>query len=302
MLIINAGSSRTYRNKRIREWFDARLETLLTGYTTQAGIFASGLPYRRLGHGPPLVMFRGLTTTVGNPSGLARLAETWMLAPFAHDFTVYALGNRPGLRTSLSMAEIAADHAQTIKAELSGPVSLLGISTGGSIAQQVAVDYPELVDKLILAVAAYRLGTVGREVQHRYATYLLEGQTRAAMRALAPGLVGSLVGQSFLGWLLWLVAPQGRIQNASDLYTLLMAEDRFDLGERLPEIAAPTLVIGGENDRFYPSALVRQTAERIPGARLIMYRGRDHRAVLTDRRFARDVLGFLKNSPSFRQE
>jgi pimeloyl-ACP methyl ester carboxylesterase len=71
------------------------------------------------------------------------------------------------------------------------------------------------------------------------------------------------------------------------------AEDGFDVSERLEEISAPTLVIGGERDPCYSRELFEQTTRGIPDARLFIYRGRGHGGTVTDRRFARDVTAFL---------
>ena len=47
----------------------------------------------------------------------------------------------------------------------------------------------------------------------------------------------------------------------------IRAEDAFDLGDRLgAEISAPTLVIGGSRDPFYPTELFRGTTLTLPGA------------------------------------
>jgi pimeloyl-ACP methyl ester carboxylesterase len=73
----------------------------------------------------------------------------------------------------------------------------------------------------------------------------------------------------------------------------IMAEDAFDLGGRLGEIATPTLVIGGSRDRFYPPELFRETANGIPNARLILYENRAHGGTFADWRFGRDVVAFL---------
>lgn len=71
------------------------------------------------------------------------------------------------------------------------------------------------------------------------------------------------------------------------------AEDAFDVGERLGEIRAPTLVVGGGRDRFYPPELFEETAERIPNARLVLYENRGHDGTFADRRFGRGVVAFL---------
>jgi ABC-2 type transport system ATP-binding protein len=62
----------------------------------------------------------------------------------------------------------------------------------------------------------------------------------------------------------------------------------------LPQISAPTLVIAGSADFFYPLPILRETAERIPDATLRLYDGVGHPVSKTrKRRFEDDVLAFL---------
>jgi hypothetical protein len=49
-----------------------------------------GTPCLRLGHGPPLVVFRTAVPSSANPRGLERWAELRLLRPLARRFTVYA--------------------------------------------------------------------------------------------------------------------------------------------------------------------------------------------------------------------
>jgi pimeloyl-ACP methyl ester carboxylesterase len=76
-----------------------------------------------------------------------------------------AVGRRPGLRRGVTMADLAAHHAEA----LGEPVHLFGMSTAGCVAQQFAADHPALVDRLVLAATACRLGEHGRALQRRYA-------------------------------------------------------------------------------------------------------------------------------------
>jgi pimeloyl-ACP methyl ester carboxylesterase len=116
--------------------------------------------------------------------------------------------------------------------------------------------------------------------------------------SLAPVITDSRLGQWFWGGVLWLFASLTRIEDPSGMVAVLMAEDAFDLGNRLHEITAPTLLIGGDRDCNYSPDLMKQTAERIPHARLIMYPGRHHNETLTDRRLFHDILAFLTDERS----
>ncbi len=57
---------------------------------------------------------------------------------------------------------------------------------------------------------------------------------------------------------------------------------------------APTLVVAGDKDPFYTEALFRETAEGIPHARLILYKGMGHPAA--GKQFEQDVLNSLKKA------
>jgi pimeloyl-ACP methyl ester carboxylesterase len=80
--------------------------------------------------------------------------------------------------------------------------------------------------------------------------------------------------------------------DPSDLIVTVDAEDRHDFKDRLNEITAPTLVIGGDEDPFYTPVLFHETAAGIPNARFIIYPKMGHPA--SGKEFSQDVLEFLK--------
>jgi len=79
--------------------------------------------------------------------------------------------------------------------------------------------------------------------------------------------------------------------DPSDGIVEIEAEDRHDLSDRLDRIKADTLVIGGEEDFFYP---VRETAGKIPNARLVLYPNLGHNAMFArSRQFGEEIRAFL---------
>ncbi len=260
------------------------------------GRLGRGLPCLSFGEGPPLVVFPGLGMTNANPTGIQRFGEMRLLAPLARAFTVHRVSRRVGLNPGTTMGDLADDYAGALEDGFGGPADVLGISTGGSIALQLAVDRPGLVGRLVVAGAAYRLSEHGRAFQRRVAELSAAGDRRELSRMQAPDVTDSPFGRRIAGWLLWLAGPLliRRGWDPSDMIATIEAEDAFDVGERLGEIVAPTLVIGGGRDRFYPAGLFRETAQRIPNARLVLYEDRAHGGTFADRRFGRDVVAFLK--------
>jgi len=258
-----------------------------------AGYFRNGLPYNRLGHGPrTLVLLQGLLfENKPLPERSARMMLS-MYSFLQEAYTTYAVLRRPGLPAGYSMRDMANDHAVMIREELGGPVDVLGTSTGGSIAQHLAADHPELVHRLVLHASAYTLGDAGKEAQMRVAHLAGQGKWRKASAdylgfIMSPSRFGKITA-AFGSLFMALTAPD----DPSDLIVTVEAEDRHDFRDRLAEITMPTLVIAGARDPFYTEALLRETAAGIPSARLVLYADKGHAPA--GKQFARDVLGFLQ--------
>jgi pimeloyl-ACP methyl ester carboxylesterase len=83
-------------------------------------------------------------------------------APLARVFTVHRISRRVGLASGTTMEDLANDYAVALDEEFGEPVNVLGISTGGSLAMQLAADRPELVSRLVVAGTACRLSEHGR--------------------------------------------------------------------------------------------------------------------------------------------
>jgi pimeloyl-ACP methyl ester carboxylesterase len=257
------------------------------------GTWPGGLPFLSIGSGPPLVYLAGITPNHEPPRGSERRFVTRQLLPFAASRRVWWVNRRPGLSPDATMADIAADYAKAMLLRFDEPVDVIGQSTGGSVALQLAADHPAVVRRLVVVSAAYRLSEEGRDTQLRVADNVLDGRPRAASAELM-GMLGAGDGaQRMLRGLGWLLGKAYFAHSTADLITTIRAEDSFDLRNRLADIVAPTLVIGGERDAFYSDALFRQTAAEIPRGTLALYDGRGHAGTTLDRRFVPDVLSFL---------
>lgn len=261
------------------------------GEPAAAGTVAAGMPYLRIGSGPALVFLPGITADHEVPVGLNRRFQLAQLRPLAQGREVWWLNRRHGLAAGVSVAGIAADHEQALRALFDRPVDVVGVSTGGSVALQLAADFPGVVRKLVVVSAAYTLGDRGRRRQRATATWLRAGNTRRA----AMSLMGIMGARPFTrgvaevaGWLLG-SALVGR--GDPDLLAVIDAEDGFDLHDRLEEITAPALVIGGAHDACYGRALLERTAAAIPHARLVLFPRKGHLGLSPS--VVRPVLDFL---------
>lgn len=195
------------------------------------------------------------------------------------------------------MAVLGRGHADAIRAGFPGePVDVLGMSTGGSIAQQMATEHPDVVRRLVLLSSACRLGPVGRRDQARVTGLLRTSTTRAACGAAVASLMprplrplGAAAG--------WLGANRvlSSTRAADDLLATLDAEDRFDLANCNGIIRAPTLIVTGGRDRFYSRALFNETEQLIPRSHLYVRPRRGHTTVTFDPKAVATIQGFLRS-------
>jgi len=86
-----------------------------------------------------------------------------------------------------------------------------------------------------------------------------------------PFKVQSRVGARLLAPVTWLLDPLVRPRNPTDMVAFARAEDAFDIGPRLGEITAPTLVIAGDRDSVYSPEIFQRTAQGVANGRLVLY-------------------------------
>jgi pimeloyl-ACP methyl ester carboxylesterase len=227
-------------------------------------------------------------------NGEGKLAAARAYGPLANKTSrrVIAVGRPHGLKRGATMPDLASEHDAALS-ELFGaqPVDVIGISTGGAVALQLAVDYPTRIRRLIVVASASWLGAEGREKLRRLGERVAEGHSGA--NVLASVLVPRAI-QWPVALALWLGDRLGgRKVDPGDMLATIDAECGFDVTARLGEIKARTLVIAGESDRAFPPALTRATAAGIPNAELRLYARRGHITTMLDPRFGADVAAFL---------
>lgn len=257
-----------------------------------AGFFSNDIAYLRVGHGPPLVMVLGLTRDHEMPRGWQRRAALLSARAFARDFTVYLVNRKRGLKSGETMADIAAHLAAAIADDIGGPVFLQGTSTGGSVALQLATDYPDLVRRLVLVSAACRLAPSGRALQGEMARLIRAGAPRRAWASLETDLLpGTLRGAAQA--LSWLAAGVSAPFDPADLLVTLDAEDAFDVEADLGRVTAPTLVIGGGDDTSYTVKLFEDTAAGVRDGRAHIFPGWGHARTSVSAATSHLTLGFM---------
>ena len=263
---------------------------------TETGTFLREFPYVRIGNGQEnLVILPGLTLENEPPNRFAAWTYRLGFGRIARDYTVYVINRRRDMPSGYTTQDMAADYAAVLEQEL-GPSHIMGFSTGGDIAQYVAVDHPASVRSLTLVVSACRLSEAGREICERWQALAREGRWQELRADMASVNVTSetnkRLARAFMrvfGSFVLKVPSDPR-----DFLATLEADLNHDTTGRLGEISTPTLIIGGSEDPFFSVGLLRETAEKIPDATLRVYEGVGHGVPKErKRRYEDDALAFV---------
>jgi len=212
----------------------------------------------------------------------------------AKDYTVYYVSRKGDLPAGYSTRDMSNDYAVMIREELAGPVDIIGLSSGGPIAHHFAVDHPDLIRHLVLAETGYRLSEEGKEWTRHLGDLARQSKWRKAAVFIVTSVYPKGLKKHLFKLIMWLFGKSMiGVSDPSDGLVEVEAEVNHDFtSEQLAKIKVPTLVIGGEEDKFY---LNRETAEGIPNAKLILYEGFGHNAFDDNKlQFQTDILAFLK--------
>jgi pimeloyl-ACP methyl ester carboxylesterase len=254
---------------------------------------------RTVGAGRRLVLlhrFRG-TLDDWDPAFVSTLAaarhEVFM-------FDSLGVGQSGGV-TPASVEGMADFAASVIQADGNTPVDVLGWSLGGFVAQVLALKYPQVVRKVVLAGTMPAGGApelVWSQAWLKRACAPVPTVDNVLALMYADSETSRAAGVESLGRL-----PHPPVAYVSPTAMVTQAEviQRFADGDergwyvRLKEMTAPTFVANGDQDGLFPAIDSVVLAREIPRSQLAIYPDSGHAFLFqTTTRFAEDVSRFLE--------
>ncbi len=170
--------------------------------------------------------------------------------------------------------------ARSALAMTEGSIIAIGHSMGARVAMEMAHLAPERIEKLALIDTGVDSRREGEEAKRQVLVDLAyaEGMGTLAERWLPPMLhVDRVEDQALLAPLKEMVMRATPEQHQRQIQALL---NRPDLRPRLPDIACPTLVMVGRQDRWSPLAQHEEMAALIPKAELVVIEDSGHMTLL----------------------
>jgi non-heme chloroperoxidase len=248
------------------------------------------LPYVEQGDpaGVPVLLLHGITDSWRSFEGVLP-----HLPASLHAFALSQRGHGDAARpaTGYYPQDFAADLAAFMDALKLGPAVIVGHSMGSYIAQRFALDYPDHTLGLVL------MGSCTTVCGNPVAVELWDSVVSTLTDPIDPGFVlefqQSTLARPVPQTLLDTVVQESLKVPACVWRAAFAALLDTDFSGETGKIAAPTLIVWGDQDAFFRRHEQEALAAAIPGAQLVVYPGAGHGFHWEEpARFAADLVAF----------
>ena len=237
----------------------------------------------------PLVMIQGLNTR--SIKGAA-LSLAYMYRIFAADYKVYLFDRRSDIEEGITVRELASDIAVAMDALELQNADILGVSQGGMIAQYLAIDRPDLVRKIVLAVTLSRNNDTVVPVIENWIELTEQGKMKELVADMALKMYSEVYRKRYQLFMPLLTVLQ-KPKDVPRFIALAKACLTCNTYEELDKIKCPVLVIGGSRDEIVGGRASEEIAGKLD-CQLYMYEALGHAAFEEAKDFNKRVYNFFK--------
>ena len=222
------------------------------------------------------VLLPGLSDGLATVKGKALLlANPYRM--FFKEYTVYMFSRKNKMPDGYSIRDMAADQAKALKNLGITKASVMGVSQGGMIAQYLAIDYPELVEKLVIAVSAPRVNEVIQDCVTKWIKFAEQNDHKSLMIDIAEKSYSEQYLKKYRK-LYPVLGKIGKPGNYSRFFINANAILHFNAYDELNKIACPTLIIGGDHDKTVGVNASYEMKDKIKDSELYLYKSFGHAA------------------------
>ena len=235
-----------------------------------------------------LLMIQGLNT---NGIKGAAVSLAYMYRIFAKEYTVYLFDRRDKVYDGITVKEMAIDIAAAMDELGLKNADVFGVSQGGMIAQYLAIERPDLVHKLVLAVTAARNNSTIEMVVQNWITMTEQRDFKALVLDMAEKMYSEDYVKRYQLFMPLLTVVQ-KPKDIKRFLILAKACLACNVYESLEKIQCPVFVIGGKQDKVVTGEASEEIAKKL-GCDIYMYEKLGHAAYEEATDFNQKVLDFL---------
>jgi pimeloyl-ACP methyl ester carboxylesterase len=245
--------------------------------------------YISFGNGPKsLVMIQGLNT---NGIKGTTITLAYMYRIFAKDYTVYLFDRRPEVHDGITVRDMAADIAAAMDALGIEKADVIGVSQGGMIGQYLAIDRPDLVNKLVLAVTLSKNNKTVEEVIANWVELTEQGNIKQLVKDMAEKMYSESYVKRYKPFLPLLTVLQ-KPKDVPRFIRLAKSCLTCNAYDELQKIQCPVLVLGGRQDKVVGGTASEEIAQKL-NCEIYMYDEFGHAAYEEAKDFNKRIYEFL---------
>lgn len=240
-----------------------------------------------------LIMLPGLGDGLSTVKGTA-LPFAMAYRTYAVNYKVYVFSRKNHLNEGYSTRDMAEDQAEAMKILGISKANIIGISQGGMIAQYLAIDYPHLINKLVLVVTLSKQNKTVQKVVNSW----IEMAKHKDYKSIIIDTLEKSYSEQYLKKHRFLYPFLSRIGKPKDFGRFLIQANSCIQHNAYPElekINCNTLIIGGDNDKIVASDSSAEIAQNIKHSELFIYKDLGHALYEEAEDFNIKVLNFLHN-------
>ena len=239
-----------------------------------------------------LLMIPGLGDGLKTAKGMA-VPFALMYKKLAKDYRVYVMSRRNVMPQGFTTRDMAKDVAVALQKIGVERTSVMGVSQGGMIAQYLAIDFPDLIEKLILTVTLSRQNDTVEKVISTWMDMAEGGDYKSLMIDTA----AKSYSENYLKKSRWMYSLMGNVGKPKSFERfLIMAQAciEHDAFDELVQITCPTLVIGGKKDQIVTGEASIEISTQISGSEIHMYEEFGHAAYEEAKDFLDRIMEFCQ--------
>ena len=221
------------------------------------------------------------------------LPGVFMFHDYVRRFKITMISRKQNLEENADTLSMAEDQARAMKALGIEKADVVGVSLGGMIAQHLAADHPELVDKLVLVVTVPKSNEMISMNVKRWMKYASEGKYKKLMidinEKAHPDKYLARVKCTYP-----MLGMMARKMDKDRFYIQAGACMTHDAMDKLRAIEAPTLILGGEEDQTLGMEGSYILEDEIFECKLKCFKNQGHALYEDDKDFNRTVIRFLR--------
>lgn len=236
----------------------------------------NGIYYEVYGTGKPLVLTNGIMMNTNS--------WKWHISEFSKYFKVivfdfYDQGKSMKIEGNYTIEKQVEGMVSLLEHLNSGPYNIVGLSYGGQITLKLAINKPEIVDKLVISNTTAKVGNFLRAVGDIW-EYTTKIKDPVVFYKLS---LPFIYGKTFYEENLKFLEERKELFKKAlteewfeSLYKLISTNQTFDVSKEIYKIKNPTLLISGSEDVITPHSEMLELKNKIKNSELVCVENAGH--------------------------